>query len=814
MTPPYEKLGAFYLGRLVDPASGAVQEDLLLYDSKDLTTHAVCVGMTGSGKTGLCISLLEEAAIDGIPAIAIDPKGDLGNLLLTFPDLAAADFRPWIDEAEATRKGLSPDAYAEQTAETWRRGLAEWGQGPERIALLRGAADLALYTPGSSSGIPLAFLDSFRAPPAALREDPDALRERIQSAASGLLLLLGLDSDPITSREQILLSRILETAWGAGRDLGIASLIREIQKPPFERVGVFDLESFYPAKERNGLAMAVNNLLASPGFAAWREGEPLDVPRLLHTPEGRPRLSILSIAHLSETERMFFVAYLLNEVVAWIRTQPGTGSLRAILYMDELFGYLPPTANPPSKWPLLTLLKQARAYGLGVVLATQNPVDLDYKALSNTGTWFLGRLQTERDKLRVLDGLEGAASGGRGFDRSQIDATLSGLKGRTFLMHNVHDAGPSLFRTRWALSYLRGPLSRDQIRSLVAGRSPASPPPGDARPAEATPAARPVSAGIDDRLPVAAGVREAFLSPAGPADPAGSWIYRPALLARARLRFADARRKIDVWREEVVLAPLPDSDVPADPWEEGRRLGPEPPPLDAEPLPGARFGPLPAEASSADRFAAWTRALKDHLYRNRTLTIWRCPDLGLLSEAGEEEGAFRARLLQASREARDQAVEKLRKRYEARFSGMEQRLRRGEERVAREKSQVRDQSLQTAISVGSTLLGALLGRRTVSATTVGRATTSARGVGRVAREKRQVATAERELEAARAGLEELNARFEEEIRQIQERHHPESSSIEPVEIRPRKADLSVADPILAWVPWRVRADGLAEPAFP
>ncbi|MGA9750644.1 MAG: ATP-binding protein, partial [Acidobacteriota bacterium] len=457
----FEKLGVFYLGREYDVERGAAKEDLLLYDSRDLTTHAVCVGMTGSGKTGLCLALLEEAAIDGIPAIAIDPKGDLGNLLLTFPQLRAGDFRPWVDPDEAARRGQSPDDYAASVADKWRAGLAEWGMDGARIGRFRDSVDLAIYTPGSSAGLPLCVLRSFAAPPPALREDAEAMRERASASVSGLLGLVGVEADPLRSREHILLAAILDGAWREGRDLDLADLIRAIQSPGFERVGVMDLESFFPAKERFGLAMLLNNLLASPGFSAWSEGEPLDVGRLLTTPEGKPRLSILSIAHLSDAERMFFVTLLLNEVVAWMRGQPGTGSLRALLYMDEVAGYLPPVAAPPSKGPMLTLLKQARAFGVGVVLATQNPVDLDYKALSNAGTWFLGRLQTERDKARVLDGLEGASAGaGRALDRGSTERTLAALSNRVFLMHDVHEDSPVVFQSRWALSYLRGPLTR------------------------------------------------------------------------------------------------------------------------------------------------------------------------------------------------------------------------------------------------------------------------------------------------------------------------------------------------------------------
>src|SRR5688500_15162417 len=419
-----EKLGVFYRGREVDRATGKATATPVLYDSRDLTTHAVCVGMTGSGKTGLFLSLLEEAAIDAVPAIAIDPKGDLGNLLLSFPELRAEDFAPWVD----------PTTTGSAAAETWRKGLADWDQDGARIARFREAVDIAIYTPGSEAGRPLSVLQSFTAPSSEQRLDAGALRDRIGSTVAGLLGLAGIEADPIQSREHILLATLFDRAWSAGRDLTLAALIQGIQKPPFDKVGVFELETFYPAKERMQLAMALNTLIASPGFAPWMKGEPLDIQRLLFTPEGKPRISIISIAHLGDAERMFVVTLLLGETVAWMRRQSGTSSLRALLYMDEIFGYFPPTAMPPSKRPMLTLLKQARAYGLGVVLATQNPGDLDYKGLSNCGTWLLGRLQTERDKARVLDGLEGASTAaGATFDRARTETILSSLGNRVFL---------------------------------------------------------------------------------------------------------------------------------------------------------------------------------------------------------------------------------------------------------------------------------------------------------------------------------------------------------------------------------------------
>jgi hypothetical protein len=469
----YEKLGQFYLGREYDlEKKSSTGKNLVLYDSKDLVTHAIVVGMTGSGKTGLCIDLIEEAAIDGVPAIAIDPKGDLTNLLLTFPDLRPEDFRPWINEDDAARNGVSPDEFAKQQADLWRTGLASWGEDGERIRRLKASADFAIYTPGSTAGIPVSIVRSFAAPPPALREDAELFRERVATTATSLLALVGIAADPVKSREHILLSTLFTAAWTAGQDLDLESLVNQVQKPPLGRIGALDVEKFYPAKDREDLALRINGLIAAPGFAGWLQGEPLDIGAFYRTPAGKPRVSIFSIAHLSDAERMFFVALLLNEIYGWVRTQSGTTSLRALLYMDEIFGYFPPVAEPPSKRPMLNLLKQARAFGLGVVLATQNPVDLDYKGLANTGTWFLGRLQTDRDKQRVLEGLEGAAAQSASFDRKSMGELLAGLTNRVFLMNNVHEDAPVVLESRWAMSYLRGPLTREQIKVLMKDRRP------------------------------------------------------------------------------------------------------------------------------------------------------------------------------------------------------------------------------------------------------------------------------------------------------------------------------------------------------
>ena len=805
----FEKLGSFYLGREVDPADPEASGPLLMYDARDLTTHAVALGMTGSGKTGLCLSLLEEAAIDGVPAIAIDPKGDLGNLLLTFPDLAPADFRPWIDEAKAARKGVTPDELAEDEASKWKKGLASWGQDGQRIARLREAVDLAVYTPGASHGLPLAVLRSLSAPPVGTDADPDAHRERVASTVSALLALAGEEADPLQSREHILLSHIVARAWDDGIDLDLEAVIRAVQSPGFDRVGVLDLDSFYPEKDRFGLAMKLNNLLAAPGFEAWLEGDPLDIKSLLWTPDGKPRISIISIAHLGDAERMFLVTLVLNELLAWIRTRPGTASLRAILYMDEVFGYLPPSRIPPSKPPLLTLLKQARAYGLGVVLATQNPVDLDYKALSNAGTWFLGRLQTERDKNRVMDGLDGAAAFNEaGLDRREMDRILGGLESRTFLLNNVHEDGPVLFRTRWAMSYLRGPMARPEIRRLMEPRrqAAASAVSGATERSEQAEAGsqpsawQPESAKSEIERPVVPpGVEETFIRP-GPGMAEGP--YRPALLAEVDLHYARSALGLDQWERVVCVAPLP-AKVPPNPWEESQTLTTLD--LSADPEPGIPFGDLPGAAARPASYRSWKSALKGFLYQNRPLELRRCAALKLVSEPGESEADFAIRLREAAREARDDELDELRDRFGTRLGRIDEKIRKAEERVEREESQYSQQKMQAAISVGATVLDAFLGRKKLSRRSMGRATTAMRGAGRASRERDDIRRAEESVDSLRGQRVELEEEFARETETLRDRFEIGGLEVETVGVAPRKADITIHRLVLAWLPGGERA---------
>jgi len=772
----FEKLGKLYLGRHFDTDRGEPNEIPVLYDSKDLTTHAVCVGMTGSGKTGLCITLLEEAAIDGIPALCIDPKGDLGNLMLTFPELRPGDFEPWIDPAEAERKGLSVSEYARAVSKLWREGLAKWGQDGARIARFKEAVDVSIYTPGSSAGRQLCVLDSFDPPSG--NPDEDGQRDQIMGAVSGLLALIGIEPDPVNSREHILLSNLLSHAWSKDESIGLGDLIRGISEPPFDRIGVMGLETFYSASERQKLAMRLNGVLASPGFSAWLDGEPLDIQRLLWTEDGKPRITILSIAHLDEAERMFFVSALLNRVVSWVRAQTGTSSLRAILYMDEVFGFLPPVAEPPSKRPLLTLLKQARAYGLGVVLATQNPVDLDYKALSNCGTWFLGRLQTERDVARIIEGLQGASSAaGRVLDRGGIERLLAGLRSRVFLLQNAHDEGHVLFQTRWAMSYLRGPLTRQQIKILspaVDRDAPSTP--GRARSEPATV----VSA--SSRPVLAAGIEEAFLS----REPG---IYRPHVAALVSLHYTRASQGLDEWQERWILAPL---DVDS-PWAAVELFDPDELALECGVPEDAEFAAPRQGSISTARFRSYAKQIKTYLYQNCPTSLWSCKALKLKSKAGESKAEFSARVQLAQREKRDAAVDALRDRFTKEIQRMDKQIHGAQARVAREESQYDQQKLQTGISMGATVLGVIFGARGL-----GRATTAARSAGRVAREREDVQRAEDELSRLAEARRALEAEAEKEVLALQAEVELRAPEIEDVIVRPSKSDMQVSNLKLAW----------------
>lgn len=777
MLPDYEKLGVFYLGRTKPEGAN------FLYDSSDLVTHAVCVGMTGSGKTGLCIGLLEEAAIDGIPAIVIDPKGDLGNLLLTFPDLRTEDFTPWVNPDEARTQGLEPTAFAAQQAGLWKKGLASWNEDGGRIARLQKAADFTIYTPGSDAGVPVSILASFAVPDEATLDDREALNDRIGATVTSLLGLAGIDADPLRSREHILLSNLIETSWRGGKDLDLQSLISQILMPTIQKIGALEIDTFYPAKDRFGLAMALNKLLASPGFAVWMSGEPLDIGRMLWTDSGKPRISIFSIAHLSDSERMFFVSLLLNQVLSWVRTQSGTTSLRALLYMDEIFGYFPPVANPPSKKPLLTLLKQARAFGLGVVLSTQNPVDLDYKGLANAGTWFLGRLQTERDKQRVLEGLEGAsAQAGGVFDRAAMDKLLSGLGKRVFLMNNVHEKQPILFETRWTLSYLRGPLARPEIKALTSARKSGLPASSVPKPA------------VGNSAPVLPPEIPQYFIPVRGSETT----YSPRVIGSAQIQFLDDKKGVNETRE-VLFGTLIGDDAVGAYWDNAEPLDLAASDLEKQPEEGMSFAMLPVAASKPKNYDKWNKDFATWLFRNQCIELFSSPGLKEMSHAGESERDFRIRLQQTAREHRDELKEKLRAKYEPKIDALAQRKMKAEQRHAVEKEQSTAQMMNTAISLGTGLLGVLFGRgKAISTTNMGRVATTARSASRAAKEYSDIGRAEESVAAIQKQIDDLNAQFESEVEALDTKIDPTTEVFEPVTVRPKKTGITVRFVALGW----------------
>ncbi|MBA3720947.1 MAG: ATP-binding protein [Parachlamydiaceae bacterium] len=780
----FEKLGVFYLGKVIDSKTGEPTDNLLLYDSKNFTTHAVCVGMTGSGKTGLGIAILEEAALDKIPSIIIDPKGDLGNLLLTFPHLSSEEFQPWVDSAEAERKGKDAEEYAKVVSKTWNDGLAASGEGPERIQKLKNSVEMAIYTPASKSGIPLSILSSFEAPPKELLDDSEAMRDRVLSTTSSLLGLIGVDADPIKSREHILISTIIDRAWNKGIDLDIATLIQQVQKPPFDKIGVLDIDTFFSQKDRLALSINLNNLLASPGFKAWMEGDPLDIQQLLYTKEGKPKLSIISIAHLSNAERMFFVTLLLNEFISWMRVQPGTSSLRAILYMDEIFGFFPPIATPPSKLPMITLLKQARAYGVGVVLCTQNPVDLDYKGLSNCGTWFIGKLQTERDKARVLEGLNTASNGE--IQTKDLDKMMSSVKNRTFIMRSIYEKDPIIFQTRWTMSYLRGPLTLTQIAKLTKKTS-------ETIPTEIFKPRKATNNIMEAKPTVPIGIPEFFLNMAEPKKAH----YVPQVIGLAKLHFVDAKNKIDQWQEIGMISDLDDDGKTVN-WDKSKNQPGLKNQLQKNPLPNKTYDQLPSSLMSDKNFSIFEKEFTASLYQNQTLTLFSSPELSITSNPDETEGEFRARLAIVLREKRDEMIKKIRDKYENKINVLTDKVRRAQGKVTQQKQQVLWQKAETFLSFLTTIIGAFF-RRGISKGTITETGTSMRRAGRIGKESQEATNAEENYQGYQQQLDKLQAEMNTEITNSVAIGDSSEIKLENIDIRPRKSDIAIEKVGIVWV---------------
>ncbi len=790
----------FYLGGIVDPATGERSGGLVDYDPGDLTTHGVIVGMTGSGKTGLGIIYLEEALLAGLPALVIDPKGDMTNLLLTFPDLRPSDFEPWVDAAEARKEDKTTAELAAEKAELWTKGLGWWDQDGERIRSLKNAAGYTIYTPGSSAGLGVNIVGSLTPPALSWDDEAETLRDEIQGFVSGLLGLVGIDADPISSREHILLSNLIEHAWRSATPLDLATLLAQVQRPPLRKLGVFEIDAFFPEKDRLELAMKLNGLIASPAFAAWMEGPDLDVGSMLWDDAGMPQAAIVYLAHLSEEERQFIVTLLLSKVVTWMRAQPGASDLRALIYMDEVYGFVPPTAEPPSKKPILTLLKQARAFGVGLLLSTQNPVDLDYKAMSNAGTWCIGRLQTERDKSRILEALKSASGAA---DIVALDAAISGLDKRQFLLHSTREAEPSIFTTRWALSYLAGPLTREQVTTLMAGAERDRPRTATEPSAAAEPGtvARPERDLAADETPVmpavAEDVRVLHMDPAAPwagavgADPHSSR-HEVAVAARVELRYDDTRAGVDHREEwEAIFHPL------AQPFDAsgGVHVDHDERDLIEDAPPGAVYVVPEAKIDTKTYFRSAAAAVKADLYRDSRITLYRNPGLKLYSRVGETEKDFLARCDAEAEQRADAEAAKLRDKYETRLGKARDRLAAAERRVAELEVDLEGRRESQFLDQAGAVIGVLLGRRSTRSIT---GSSRRRAAARSAEQR--LRTAEAKTQDRDAQIVELEEELLEELEELNDRWEDTGAEIETFEVGLEKNDITVVDIALVWLP--------------
>jgi len=800
----FEKLGSFYLGKEYDIKNNKLTDNLVMYDSRNFTTHAVCIGMTGSGKTGLCIDILEEAALDNIPAIIIDPKGDITNLLLTFPELKKENFSPWVDPDEANRKGMSIEEYAQQQAEMWKKGLSDWGQDEKRIKMLRDSTDFLIYTPGSEAGTPVSILHSFDAPSTSWEDESELIREQIQGIVSGILGLIGIEADPINSREHILLSNIFEYFWSKNQNLDIGKLILSIQNPPFRTLGVFEIDTFIPNKDRMALSMKLNSLIASPSFKNWLEGQPLDISEFMKNKDGKPRHSIFYIAHLNDSERMFFVTLLFNQIISWMRKQSGTNSLRTIIYMDEIFGYFPPVANPPSKKPLLTLLKQARAFGVGIILATQNPVDLDYKGLTNTGTWFIGRLQTERDKQRLLEGLDTISSSSKGsLNREEIDKLISNLGKRVFILHSVHENTPVIFQTRWAMSYLRGPLTKNEIKSLMKNKIPEVP-------VSSSKSIVSNEISIDktttSRPTISSEIQQVFIPLTKSSNlvmqeiknknqsqisfETANLIYNPGALGKALIHYQD---KITDLREDLEKTLILRSFELMN-WEKSEEIKISN--LLTKPEENAKFGEISGNINDSKDFNELKKNFADFIFYNSNFKLYHSPLIKIYSKPRESKSDFILRITQMARERRDEEVDKIEEKYSKDLQKLKEKLERSQEVLLKKQATANSLKQEAMVSAGESVIKIFMGRRST--------TSASKAMNKYQKSKTvaiDIQEAQKDIETLNKEMELLENKLKIEVESIKERREKEISEIKEVLIQPKKSDIEVKIVSLAWIPY-------------
>jgi hypothetical protein len=743
-----DRKGTFYLGKVHDLEKGETVGPEVMYKSVDLTTHGFCVGMTGSGKTGLCVCVAEEAALQGIPVVAIDLKGDISNLLLSFPELDDASFTRWVPPAEAAKKDMTVEEYGADRAELWRKGLADSGIDGTRIKRLHDAVEFRLYTPGSDAGLPINIISSFRCPALDWDTEAETLHDKIATTVSAILGLVGFDTDPVKSTEHAFLSNVFEYRWREKKDITFEGLIYDIQNPPFDRLGALPTDEVFGEKERKKLALAVNNILASPTFKYWTAGVVgLDFDEIsrvavrdeIETTVKKPAVSVFYLAHLDDAERMFFITLLAQELVGWMRRQPGAADLAMLFYLDEIFGYLPSYPyNPPSKGPLTMLLKQGRAFGLGSLLTTQNPGDIDYKALTNCGTWFVGKLSTQRDKDKVLEGMEGLNLDEGGLSREWLDKAISTLEGRVFIMHNAHEDRPYVFHTRWAMSYLRGPMTRDEIRELVAGE-PA------AKPSVEAPASTPV------------GVNQYHLK-----RQKGRGNYSPYVYA-----VADVIYRIDDggsdYKQTVVRVVEAGSSVVEPKWDDPTRAVDE-----AEVVAGAPAGELaPVSPAVADaRAAALTReAFEAYVKANVPLTLLRNTKLGTVSIPGEGKEEFEVRCGEVTEELASEEVDKLRDKLEPKLTKLEEKIAKEEGDIAKAEAMKKGGTVEAVAPIAGGVIGLLFGgsSKRVSSKDI------IRGIGKVSKEKGKKKKYEAEIESSRELIEKYSAQIDELEAEIIER---------------------------------------------
>ena len=766
----YEKAGLFYVGKDVDSSNFELTDALTLLKNKNFTTHATIIGMTGSGKTGLGIGLLEEASIDNIPSIVIDPKGDMGDMLLTDPEFKAESFAKWVaDDAKA--KGEDALELGAKTAKMWKEGIESWGQDAQRVKRFT-EVDKTIYTPGSSSGVGINILSSLEKPNEAILSDSDNFTSYLSSTVNSLLALVGIESGSMDSKEYILLAQIISKAWRAGEKLTIESLVGSILQPTFKKIGVLPLESFYPQNERFKLANKFNSVIASPAFMGWLQGESLDINKLLYDGNGKARVAIFSIAHLNDEQRMFFVTMLLNRVVAWMRMQSGSNRLRALLYMDEIYGYFPPTKNPPSKEPMITLLKQARAYGLGVVLSTQNPVDLDYKGLANIGTWFIGRLQTKQDIAKVIEGLSGK---GDSLSKDEISNILANLPKRTFFLKSNHLEDIRLFGTRWVLSYLKGPLKKDDISELMADKKAKIAPQEEQNQTQSSSDEFVSNIVLDD-------VVQRF-----EVDITGKNQFRPTIASSVSLSYSDSKRGIDLSKEKELY--IDATELNSCSWDENEELD-EPLESFATTAPkDAKYRHIPSFISEDRGLKKCQRELINYLYANSKLEIYKCTKLRVESKIDESLDDFTVRVQDILEEKKEEEIDKLKDRYKAKQDRLESQLDRALQQVEKEKS---DQT-SSLIGAGISIISALFGRKSVT-----RIGTAVNRGSRVLKERGDLSRAEAKVEDIQDKMQDLEDELSEKIDELSDKYSLDNYEIKTIFIKPKKSLIDIKEIALLW----------------